>query len=260
MNGHSIRCQAQINIAMKRLHLLFITCCLAIISHAQTQFFGKVKIEFEKNINVHATYKDLDPQWYETIKERLPKNVISYHDFIGDSTKSIYRPGKEANIDPRSWYRPVADKNIIYTDFKAGKVIAQKPIYEETFLVEDSISRIKWKITADTRIIAGYECRKAVGILDDTIGIFAFYTDEIMISGGPEGIQGLPGMILGVGIPRLHATWFATKVEVFDVNMNVVTPATKGKKVNKATMISSLDKVLKQWGSYGSKLIVNFAI
>lgn len=82
----------------------------------------------------------------------------------------------------------------------------------------------------------------------------------LMIKGGPEGIHGLPGMILGVGVPRLHSTWFATKVQVFDVNMNTVVPATKGKKVNRATMMKSLDKVLRQWGSYGSKMIVNFEI
>jgi GLPGLI family protein len=53
--------------------------------------------------------------------------------------------------------------------------------------VEDSLLKIKWKITADTRNIAGFECRKAVGILFDTVAVFAFYTDELMISGGPEG-------------------------------------------------------------------------
>ena len=99
-----------------------------------------------------------------------------------------------------------------------------------------------------------------MGILADTIAVFAFYTDEIMISGGPEGIQGLPGMILGVGIPRLHTTLFATKVDVFDINMKAVTPATKGKKVDHSTMMKALDKVLREWGTYGSKLIVNFAI
>jgi hypothetical protein len=30
---------------------------------------------------------------------------------------------------------------------------------------------------------------QAIGILDDSIAVFAFYTDEIMISGGPEGIM-----------------------------------------------------------------------
>lgn len=245
---------------MKKFQFLLVCIYSFGFSQAQTPFFEKVKIEFEKTVNVHATYKDLNPTWYERIRERLPKDAITFHTFIGDSTKSIYKPGKEADIDPRTFYRPVADKNVVFTDFKTGRTISQKPVFEETFLMEDSISKIKWKLTADTRVIAGYECRKAIGILNDTIGIFAFYTDEIMISGGPEGIHGLPGMVLGVGIPRLHATWFATKVDVFDVNMNSVVPATKGKKVTRSTMMQSLDKVLRQWGEYGSKLIVNFAI
>jgi GLPGLI family protein len=227
---------------------------------AQTRSFGQVKVEYEKVLNVPAYYKELDMEWYEMIKDRIPKNVVTYYEFTGDSTKSVYKPGKEVSIDPKFWFRPLADKNIVYTDYRAGKSIAQKPAYEETFLVEDSLSKVKWRLTADTRNIAGFECRKAIGILDDTIAVFAFYTDEIMISDGPEGIHGLPGMILGIGVPRLHTTWFATKVEVFDVNMNVVAPATKGKKVDRATMMKSLDKVLRQWGSYGSKLIVNFAI
>jgi len=116
------------------------------------------------------------------------------------------------------------------------------------------------KLTSDVRTIAGYDCRKAVGILHDSIAIFAFYTDELLINGGPEGIQGLPGMILGMGIPRLHATWFASKVEVFDINMNKVAPASKGKKVNRSTMIKSLETIARDWGPYGSKLLVNFII
>jgi GLPGLI family protein len=136
----------------------------------------------------------------------------------------------------------------------------QKPVFEETFLVDDSLAKINWKITADTRLIAGFECRKAVGIIHDTIAIFAFYTDELLIQGGPESIHGLPGMILGMGVPRLHTTWFATKVEVNNVNMNSVIPATKGKKVNYKTMIESIDKVLKNWGSYGKNMVLNFMI
>lgn len=245
---------------MRKLILFTAFMVFVFLGAAQTQFFGKVKIEYEKSLSVHAYYKELDLQWYEMIKDRLPQNVITYHELIGDSTRSIYKPGKEAPIDPKFWFRPVADRNVVYTDFRSGKTVSQKPVYEETFLVEDSVSKIKWRLTPDTRMIAGFECRKAVGILNDTIAVFAFYTDEIMIPGGPEGINGLPGMILGMGVPRLHTTWFATKVDVFDINMNVVAPATKGKKMDKATMMKSLDKVLRQWGTYGSKLIVNFAI
>lgn len=233
-------------------------CSLA--ATAQTQFYSTVKIEFEKTLSVHAYYKELDEEWFNWIKDRWPKTVTNYYEFIGDSTRSIYKPGRDVPVDIRSGYRPVADKNVVFNDYTKGTTVSQKPVFEETFLMQDSLAKIKWKLTADTRTIAGFECRKAIGILDDSIAVFAFYTDELMVSGGPEGIHGLPGMILGVGVPRLHTTWFATKVEVFNVNMNAVTPATKGKKVNRTTMLQSLDKVLRQWGNYGSKLIVNFEI
>ena len=245
---------------MKKTVLILLSFVFAFAARSQTQFFPTVKVEFEKTVNVRAQYKDLDLQWYEMIKDRIPTTVISYYDFIGDSSKSLFKPGRDVSIDPRTWYRAVADKNVVYTDFTKGTTISQKPVFEETFLVEDSVLKIKWKITPDIRNIAGYDCRKAIGLLNDSITVFAFYTDEIMISGGPEGIHGLPGMILGVGIPRLHSTWFATKVEVLDINMKSVVPATKGKKVNRVTMVTALDKLLKQWGTYGSKLIVNFLI
>ncbi len=248
---------------MRTTLILICIACFAATGQSQDRFFGRIKVEFEKTTSVRQLYKDLesdDDRWYEQIKDRLPVTSLNYYDFIGDSTASLFRPGKEVPADPRSWYRPVADKNVVYTDFKSGTTVSQKPVYEETFLVLDSLRKIKWKITGDIRTIAGYDCRKAIGIMDDTIAIFAFYTDELMIPGGPEGVNGLPGMILGMGIPRLHATWFATKVEVFDVNMKPVAAPTKGKKVTREEMTRSLEKVLRQWGSYGSKLIINFLI
>ena len=245
---------------MKQL-TIFIACLFfASAISSQTVFHHTVKIEFEKTVYVQQLYKESIPRWYETIKARLPETTTTYFDFIGDSTKSIFKPGREVKLDPRMINEFAADKNQVYTDFKTQKITAQKPVYEETFLVDDTLSKIKWKLTSDTRMIAGYECRKAVGILNDSIGVFAFYTDEIMVSGGPESITGLPGMILGLGIPKIHATWFATKVEVNNINMSNVTPATKGKKVTRAEMMQALDKVLRQWGTYGSKMIVNFAI
>ncbi len=242
-----------------------LTVCLSFGFHAtfaQTRFFSTIKVEFEKTTSVRQLMKDLQEgnSWFEQNKDRYPVSLLNYYEFTGDTSRSLYKPGKDVPLDPRLWWRPVADKNVVFTDFKKGITIAQKPVFEETFLMEDSLLKIKWKITNDVRTIAGYDCRKAIGIMNDSITIFAFYTDELLVTGGPEGIQGLPGMILGMGIPRLHATWFATKVEVFDINMSKVVPATKGKKVTRSTISGSLDKVLREWGTYGSKLLINFLI
>jgi hypothetical protein len=67
-------------------------------------------------------------------------------------------------------------------------------------------------------------------------------------------------MILGVGVPRLHTTWFATKVEVNGVTTGHLIPATKGKKVDRKKMITALDDVLKNWGKYGRSMVLNFVI
>jgi len=245
---------------MKKLICHFIAFIAAFQVQAQTPFHTLVKIEFEKTVYTRQLYKDLAAEWYDRIKDRLPNSTITYFDFIGDSTRSIYKPGREIPVDPRSINMDIANKNIVYTDYKSGSITAQKPVFEETFLVQDSLLTIKWKLTADTRTIAGFDCRKAVGLIDDSITVFAFYTDEIMISGGPEGANGLPGMILGLGMPRIHTTWFATKVEVNGVDLTKVAPATKGKKVNRKNMLESLDKVLKNWGNYGKNFVLNFMI
>jgi len=242
-------------------NILFLIFCFAMtITNAQTQFFSTVKIEFEKTVTTRALYKELFPEWFEEWKDHIPQTTLSYFDFISDSVHSIYKPGRDVTASPGMFdFFTLANKNTVYTDYQKNTSISQKPIYEETFLVEDSLLNIKWKITPDTRNIAGFECRKAIGILFDTVAVFAFYTDELMVSGGPEGIHGLPGMILGMGIPRLHATWFATKVQVVDVPTAKIQPEKKGKKLNRKDMLESLDKVLKNWEdwkTFGKKLVL----
>jgi GLPGLI family protein len=241
---------------MKKYFLLFACHSLLFLTHAQTQFFSTVKIEFEKTVAQHAFMKELDPQWYEFAKDHVPANNVTYFDFVGDSAHSIYKPGRETGNNQRNWFDQLGAKNIVYTDYSKSSSISQKPVYEETFLVQDSLLKIKWKITPDTRNIAGFQCRKAVGILFDTVAVFAFYSEELMIPGGPEGIHGLPGMILGMGIPRLHATWFATKVQVVGVPVSQIHPETKGKKVNRKDMLETIYKVMKDWDVWGKKMLL----
>lgn len=244
---------------MKKI-IAIVSLLFSINAFTQQTFHNAVRIEFEKVVYVRQQYKELSPEWYETFKNQMPEQAVNYYEFLGDTTRSVFRETKEAPSNPRSWYQPIADKNVVYNDYRTGKTITQKPVFEETFLMEDSLLKIRWKLTADTRTIAGYDCRKALGFIDDTLAVFAFYTDEILVTGGPEGINGLPGMILGVGVPRLHTTWFATKVEVNGVSATSLSPATKGKKVDRKKMITSLDDVLKNWGKFGRNMILNFVI
>lgn len=244
---------------MKRIYISIVLCFFVVSANAQT-FHPQVKIEFEKVVYVRQHYKEMFSEWYEEFKNMIPEKVTNYYEFSGDTTQSLFRETREAVLPPNTWYEELANKNVVYNNYSTFKTITQKPVAEETFLVEDSLLNIKWKLTADTRNIAGFDCRKAVGIVDDTLAIFAFYTDELLVRGGPESVHGLPGMILGVGVPRLHTTWFATKVEVNSVNLASVIPGNKGKKVSRSQLMTQLDAVLKNWGKYGSAMRLNFLL
>lgn len=63
---------------------------------------------------------------------------------------------------------------------------------------DEGINR-KWKIHNEIKEVAGYLCMKAETY--DSVyqrKVYAWFTDAIPISGGPEGYYGLPGMILQV--------------------------------------------------------------
>ena len=87
----------------------------------------------------------------------------------------------------------------------------REPAGEQSY-IEDSLRAFNWKISDEVRTIAGFDCRKEVTSIFDSVVVVTFYTDEISVYSGPKNFYGLPGMILGLAIPRLYTTRFATKL------------------------------------------------
>lgn len=123
----------------------------------------------------------------------------------------------------------------------------QKMVYGSSFVTEDTVPVINWRITNESRVIEGFNCRKAVGVISDSVYVFAFYTDEIMISGGPCSINGLPGMILGVTIPRMYTSWIATKIMVNNVPVSSIKPVVSKKPFTLETMKATIKDRTKDW-------------
>lgn len=243
---------------MKRLFLLLANL-LAACNVASAQYTTYGKIEYEKKMNVHAQMKewaddDNDP-WYERVKSSTPKFASTYFDLVFDTARSIYKPGKEVDNPSKMFSsRPAAD-NTVYTDLVTKKVKAIKNVYEQKFLVQDTMRKIDWKIKDEIRIIADYKCRKAVGKILDSVYVVAFYAEDIVASSGPEMFGGLPGMIMELAIPRLHTTWVADKIEqIAPVSKDFTIPE-KGKKVTQGQLYETLQSSLKDWGKWATKNI-----
>lgn len=231
---------------------------------AQQIFITQGKIEFEKRVNL---YKLLDAStgnddgsrsWVDELKKNIPSHKNFYFDLYFNGDKTLYKPGREEVTNGRipDWLL-IANENIVSSDLKKEESVSQKSIFEGNYLIQDSLRKINWKITSETRNIAGFECRKATAIIMDSVYVFAFYTDEIISHGGPESFNNLPGMILGIAIPRLNTTWFATKLELVQVTPEQLVAPKKGKKVDNKALQNLLKEKFAEAGGRANQLLWN---
>jgi GLPGLI family protein len=249
---------------------LLMILCSNLLFAQNKHFTENGTITFEKNINMYALIqKQINKNnegfmrsafdaYKRTQKQfKLLKSTLTF-----GNNKTLYTP-----IEPETPMNgffgddPMTSQvNTVFTDFTSGTVTDQKKVFEETFLVKDNARKINWKITSETRDIAGYTCRRANALILDSIYVVAFYTDEIPVSGGPESFNGLPGMILGVALPHENVTWFATKVNDTPIDDKALTPPKKGKAATNKSLNTTLLTVMKNWGDYANAYLKGFSL
>lgn len=190
-------------------------------------------------------YKDA----FDRYRQNNPqfKTMTSQLYFTGN--KTLYVPAHEAPSTGFFADLPmVSQNNIVYTDLNADTQVAQKKIFDQTFLLKDVIQNIKWKITDEVRDIAGFSCRRANGLILDSIYIVAFYCTEILVPGGPESFAGLPGMILQLSLPHENITWKATRLRNLVASETPVIPPSSGKPVARNELYQFLLEASRNWG------------
>lgn len=238
--------------------LFILFCSVSLFAGAQTQFIKSGRIVYERKINQHKPLEERaeNNSWLQTIMKAYPKFISDMYELRFNDNHSVYRLIKE-NSDNKyvtSIIKPT-ETDAVIQDIKARTVSAQRDVFEQTYLIKDTLRNLEWRITDETREIAGFECRKAVTKICDSVYVVAFYTDQIAVSSGPEEFGGLPGMILGLAVPRLYTTWFATKLELVEPTTVQLAPPQKGKKVNWNQLYGELGKSFKDWGKDGPRMM-----
>lgn len=243
---------------MKYTILFIVLCALSLGTNAQYTMQGK--IEYERKVNLHRTLDNMDEddrRWIEKFRSQIPKFKIEYFDLYFNNKSSVYKPGKEYdNGNLKMWFSntPAGD-NVVYTDFVNRIVKANKIVYEEKFLVQDSMRKLQWKIVDELRMIGDYKCKKAVAKICDSVVVVAFYTEDIMATGGPEMFSGLPGMILEIAIPRLFTTWVATRVDIIAPTEKDLAAPEKGKKTTQKDLHEVVNSSFKRWGKSAQRYV-----
>lgn len=241
-------------------------CGFLISLPAPAQFVSHGVITYQRQYNLQRAIRWEDSyKWARAYSKQAPKAISTTFTLSFDSLRSDYvfqkDTAKEAGDNEDNWLvnyvsnKDVANTNQVLSDFKTGKQESLKHIYQKHFFITDSLVHFKWKIEDEIRMIAGYPCRKAVTTICDSVVVVAFYSDQILASGGPEGFNGLPGMILGLAIPRLYTTWFATKVSIQKPMFPLPELPKRTIKLNRSEFNDELKKDMNDWGNYAARIL-----
>jgi GLPGLI family protein len=258
---------------MKTIIILFFSLftCTTLFAQ-QSKAIKSGSIEYDRTINTFALarqmldlypaeYRSMVNQGFEQYQKNKPQFLTNKSKLVFNNNKSLFIP--EVPIEnPVVFMNPPLTRqiNMVYTDANTNKRVIQKEVLDDNFLVTDSVSKIVWKLTDQTQEIAGFTCRRANGLILDSVYVVAFYTDKIWMSGGPESFSGLPGMILKLSLPREHVTWTATKVTVADIPEATIVPPKKGKPTTNKQLYDTLKGFTKGRGPFGNQMLKVFML
>ena len=246
---------------MKHTYILYtaLTIWLSTSVAAQPVFIQNGRITYERKTGQMTMLESIqdpgeDNMWVNELKKVMPRIVTDVYtlDFSPERTHYTLEKENAENKYAVMTLKPSAS-NYVLQDLVRRKTTMSRSVFENDYAVSDNMQTYPWKLTGETREIAGFECRKAITRICDSVVVVAFYTDEITVPGGPENFNGLPGMILGIAVPRLSLNLFATKLER---SMPVISEKIlKGKTVGRDQISKDMEKSMKEWGKTGQLMM-----
>jgi len=199
----------------------------------------------------------------ENLPADAPKSMEIAMRLKFSKTSSLYEKDPDvvevenpADNTPRMFRRMRSQgSRTYYKNISEGKVLEQISFFGKDFLVTDTVSNIKWKVSAgEQKIIQGYTCMKAT-YKDSLTNLVAFFTPQVPVSTGPEKYGKLPGLILEIQSAKIHI--IATEINKTAVDTPIVAPS-KGDKMTQDEFKKLREEKMKEqremWGGQGRRM------
>jgi GLPGLI family protein len=132
----------------------------------------------------------------------------------------------------------------IKRNFEKNTIQEAYELLGKTYIVEDTLLAMDWKIQNDLKEVAGHICMKA--FIEDTLKkqqIVAWFAQDIPLNAGPEHFHSLPGMILEIDINDGALLITANRIDVKKLTTELNPPKKlKGKKIKQADFTAMIKK------------------
>lgn len=162
-------------------------------------------------------------------------------------------------------FRAGGGDDAVFVTLADGKRTGQRSIMDREFLVQDSVTRLPWKISSETKEILGHKAVKATAQriapvmrmamengemkrqqVQDTSQIVAWFTPAIPVAVGPAEFAGqLPGAILELSVNG-GRTLYQAMEQSNKVNVAAIKEPKGGKKLTAAEFNIERDKLLEE--------------
>jgi GLPGLI family protein len=280
-----------------RKMILLITMVVLSLSTVMAQVKDG-KLIFERKINMHKMITDPE------MRRNIPEFRSEKFELVFNEQATVFKtlpnedapdpfansgaPGSSGSRGMGFMFR-MPETNT-YTDIASQMQYEARSIFENEYLIIDTLKPNSWKLSDETKTIANYVCKKATtsvapmaftmrfgggdrrgggggGRNGDTtkqaekkpneIQLVVWYTEAIPLSIGPDTYSGLPGAILEVdsdnGSNVISALNYTPKFSAKELKQ-----PTKGKKLNRAqfqTEMQTIMKDMQRGGGFGGMRI-----
>lgn len=254
---------------MKRYLLTACSVWLAAIAVQAQQKEGKVI--YERTVKLQFSFAGMPGG----MEQQMPSSRTDKFELTFGNNQSLWKQAEAENGDDDAptfggegmqIRMVVAGSNdVLYNNFESGRRVEKREMFDKTFIIDDSISKLKWKMTGETKTILNHNCMKAVGVrtskrmmmnmdngvmerkeVDDTANIVAWFATDIPVSAGPSEFQGqLPGLILELDVRDGDQVYKATNITE-KADLAVIKEPTGKKRYTQAEFRVERDKMMEE--------------
>ena len=204
----------------------FFSFCLLSINNLEGQ--NKITlVTYKMTLNTQQLNDSIEP----TIKNRV-KLMAAGAEFIECELKFNNKKGMfkqvvkmEVDINPISYkLASVLVRGNFYKSIEDSTKTLNKEFSGKTYNISLPFDESHWIITKDTKRINDYLCYKAMMYSGSKkkIETIAWFTPEVPVPFGPNGIDGLPGLVLETEVNGL--VFYATRVREDKTNGDIEKP------------------------------------
>lgn len=258
---------------MKKI-LLIAAVFVSLAAAAQTKE-GKVVYERTmqmNNVRFGGIGGNIPPELQAQL-DRMPKSRSDQYELLFTPEHSLYQflPNAAAEEGGGTFsgggmviQMRTASNEVIYTNLATGARVEQREMLDKSFVVTDTVSRLQWKLSDETKPILNFTARKATAnnvvtrprvtmengemkreMVTDTVPVVAWFTTEVPVPTGPNFQGQLPGLILELDMNRgqtvIKAIEYSSKVAA-----NKIKEPKDGKRLTAAEFTAEREKMMEE--------------